>query len=321
MSQNTLFKNFILFKANLPYELKYIQNSYIFKTDIELDDSIHAKSRRFLFYKNNLFVEKQKVPPTDSYFSSFNPLESTFSYNISEIEVQVEIFDDEIETIKEYFNDRKITISRMSHIFQNILLVFARVYNESMAGESFLNPVVSYYGPFICSLYLENENENPCSSIIAGSYSLPTVNTQNKLDLTKLGDTLMWRYYFNKAKYSYDKIENLDAILFSAMSLESYVVHLIKINSLEDEVDKVKNSVPEHQSISFFQEVKILKDNSIITSKQARMLNKYFGKIKIYRNKIVHGDIDTTFMSRNSAKESIDSLIDYYGNFENNLIN
>ena len=54
-------------------------------------------------------------------FSSFNPLESTFSYNISEIEVQVEIFDDEIETIKEYFNDRKITISRMSHIFQNIL--------------------------------------------------------------------------------------------------------------------------------------------------------------------------------------------------------
>lgn len=304
------FKNLIMFKATIPYEFRLKENDYIFTTNVKLDNKLEQKLRRFIIHRENIFIENQKVPSTNSNFSKFNVQEMTHSYFISNIEIQLEIFDNEVKEIQEYYKDNN-SILKLSSIFQNILLVFSHIYNETLSGLEFFKPVADYYGPFVSALYL-NKAEESSQCIIAGSYDLEKINSGTILNIEKTKPT-QWRLFFNRAKNSYNLYDNLDSILSCAISLESYVISLIRDNKLEELFEIYKSGKTQ---ISFFQEVKFLKVNNIIDNVKQKNMNETFSKFKDYRNSIVHGDLESPFISREAASDCINALIDFYNKFE-----
>lgn len=316
----TIFNNFIYFKTRMPYELKLNKEKYMFETNIELTDQLSKRQRKFRIQNKNVIVKDQVVPPSNSRFSEFNMATQRYSYSISELDIQLEIFEDEIECIKDYFSDTKKGTEILSRIFQNILLVFSQIYNESLAGTEFLKPVASHYGPFIAMFVLrENDNPKTHGMRITVSYVLSKINKQKILDLDIVkNQNFMWRYYFNKAKHSYDLFDNLDTILSSAISLESYIVNLLKTKQLENAVNDIKK---QKGSVTFFDEVKIFEKNTIIDKQVSKRIRECFSKLKDNRNMIVHGDLDSTIISRKYAEESINTLIELYEQIAKDFIN
>ena len=315
-----LFKNFIYFKTIMPYELKLSKNSYIFETDIKFSNELFEKKRRFRILSRDMMVKDQIIPPSNSNFAVFNPATQRYTYNVSSVDIQLEIFDEEVEFAKEYFHNKKNDIEILSGIFQNILLVFSQAYNEALAGTEFLKPVANHYGPFLTSfIFKENNEPKMYGTKMTVSYSLMKINKQKVFDIDDVKtECLMWRYYFNKAKNSYDLFDNLDTILSAAISLESYAVNLLKENNLEKEVEQIKSI---KGNISFFDEIKLLEKNSVIDKQKAKKIKQCFSKLKDNRNMIVHGDLDSTIISRDYAEESINSLIELYENIANDSIN
>ena len=310
-----LYKNVLMFKATIPYEFSLEEDNYSFATNSELDINLKKRRRLFTIHRENMFVEDQHVPSTNSYFSKLTFPNLLFSYNISKVEVQIEIFDDEVNSIKDYYSSDSKGREFLSGILQNILLIFAQLYNQTMGGEDFFKPVVDYYGPFISALF-ENSSEKPCKAITSVSYGIPKIKNERKIVLNELIPT-QWRFYFNRAKNSYNLYDNVDAILSGAISLESYVMWLIKIYELKDEVESLKNK---NGKISFFQEVKILKKNRIINKEIEKAIIKTFCEFKNYRNEIVHGELDSPFDMREVATKCINSIIQFYNLYEKDWI-
>ena len=275
------FKNFIMFKARIPFEFKMNNNDYLLTTNVKIDKNLKGKRRRFIFHRENVFLEKQLVPSTNSNFVEMNFPNTTFSYFISKIEIQLEIFEDEINEISEYYSNRENGINMLSSIFQNVLLIFAHLYNETMGGEDFFRPIADYYGPFVSSLYLEKNTKEERPAILSSSYTLSKKKNDKILDLEKIFP-IQWRYYFNRSKNAYNLYDNTDVILSGAISMESYVIWLINKNGLREEFKEYKNK---NSSISFFQEVSFLKKNKAIDNDKARKLCKTFSIFKDYKER------------------------------------
>lgn len=310
------FKNFIMFKATIPFEFRMNNDDYLITTNVKLHNHLNKKLRRFIFHRENVFLENQQVPSTNSYFAKATFPNITFSYNISKIEIQLEIFEDEIDEISKYYSNHDNGINELSSIFQNILLVFAHHYNETMGGEDFFKPIADYYGPFVSSLYLEKNQKDSSGAIISVSYSLPKIKNDNILDLEKISP-IQWRYYFNRSKNSYNLYDNLDSILSGAISMESYIIWLINNNGLKEKFEEYKNG---QSQVSFFQEVSFLKKNKVIDNEKAKKIKETFSKFKDYRNSIVHGDIESPFIERTAATDCVESLIQFYKIYENSQI-
>lgn len=310
------FNNLIMFKATIPYEFKLKENDYIYSTSVVLDSRLHKRQRRFIIHRDSIFLENQQVPATNSFFSKLVLPNLTYSYNISKIEIQLEIYEDEIDEILKCYSMGNEGINILSSILQNILLVFARIYNETMGGEDFFKPIVEYYGPFVSSLFLERKPNDSSGSIISVSYSLPKIKNEKELNIEDIS-LIQWRYYFNKAKNSYNLYDNLDTILSGAISMESYIIWLINTKGLKELFEEYKEG---KNQVSFFQEVTFLKKNKILDTEKEKAINETFIKFKDYRNSIVHGDLDSPFIEREAATECINSLISFYKKYEETLI-
>ena len=310
------FKNFIMFKATIPFEFRMNNDDYIFTTNVKIHNYLNKKLRRFIIHRENVFLENQQIPSTNSYFVKATLPNISFSYFISKIEIQLEIFEDEIDEISKYYSNNDNGINELSSIFQNILLIFAHHYNETMGGEDFFKPIADYYGLFVSSLYLEKNQKDSSGAIISVSYSLPKLKNNKILDLDKISP-IQWRYYLNRSKNSYNLYDNLDSILSGAISMESYIIWLIDKNGLKKKFEDYKKG---QSQISFFQEVSFLKRNKIIDNEKSKKIKETFSKFKDHRNSIVHGDLESPFIEREAATDCIESLVEFYRKYESSQI-
>lgn len=296
------YKRFMLFKTTIAHEL-LINGSLELTFDGELGDDFIDRARKYKIFIRKEFIEKQAIPAESSTFSKMtltpgkDGLDLSFSYFVSRLEIRLEIFEEEIGIIKSY------KPSETSIIFQKLLLSFSRYYNEAMRGNDFFKPIISGYGPQIYSL---RENNNNRCAHIAGSFSLIR-NHKEAISselINKNFSHIPWRYYYYKAIDCYDIGEYLDTVIWSSVSIETYIM------------DKIRNAglvgVINNTNSSFFSEVEYLRKAKIMKKEDAKCANKTFSRIKDYRNEIIHGDIDSTFYSEKRAGECLRVLKEFY---------
>lgn len=311
-----MYKNFILFKTRIPHEL-LINGGLELRFHEAITNIMKGYERRYHVLAEKHYVESQYVPAESSSFSKIDivpgpkELAISFSYMITKMQLIVEVFDEEIPTIE------KLSPEESSIVFQNLMLSFSRYYNELMKGNDFFKPMVYGFGPQVFSLKTEF-GKKELAAHIAGSFS---IRRNYKKDITsqelKIANHYPWRYYYYKAIDCFDICEYLDSIIWCAISIETYVMHLITEKGLASQLSRLKGS---KGSYSFFDEVKILKESGIITQTQGKRLAKLFSRMKDYRNEIVHGDIDSTFYSLGRASNSIELLTNYYKQYEGDLV-
>ena len=307
------FKNILLYKMTIPYEFKISDKDLILSFNSQLDEVLDKRIRRVIIHKEDVFVEDQLVPPNNTFFSKakLDGKNITYSYNVSSMEIQLEIYDEEVDKIREYFKCNN-NILKLSNILQNVLLVFSYLYNQSMAGEEFFVPFVNNYAPFVSRLLTSANNYNDNDVIISVSYQLEKIKNGKIIDI-KSAQKFIWKYYFNRAKNAYNLYENLDVILYCSISFESYLTYLIDENSLRDKFDSYKRT---KRNVDFNKKVDFLEENQIINDEKAGKLKESFKSFKKNRNDIVHGDFFSPFVERKKAEECIVSVIDFYNRYE-----
>jgi len=303
--------NYLEIKTTIPHEF-LITGKFGFETKIIID-KLEAKKRHYSITANLRLVAWQDIPPSNNYFSSVSLIPTSegllfkYKYYVTDFTLKIELSEEELQQIN---NNNCINIS--SEIFQNIMADFARHYNQAANGKDYIDPLSNTYGPMICILY---KNDKPVIQQITNTFSLEKHYSGDILRIEKEKD-LDWRYYFNKAREKYNLCEYLDSILWCSISLESYVVMLIKDNNLTKELEKRKE---ENNSVSAFQEISILKNNKIISKNEASIIRKIFSNIKESRNAIVHGDKGPAQFDKNMATKIIEQLLAYYGKYTKNI--
>ena len=308
------YKNFISFKTRMPHELR-VQGSLEFKYAREITGLFDKIERDYTVNIGRRFVGRQYTPAESSTLSKMEILQSgerpdfCFSYFVSELEFWVEVSDSEIKKLAD------IKIDQTSIIFQEIMLSFSRYYNELVRGNDFLKPTVYGLGPQIFSLNADYGATN-LAVYIAGSFSLDKFY-RGEIDVSsgKLFSHFPWRYYLYKAIDCYNIHEYLDSVIWSAISIETYVMHLINESNLRREIDRRKK---EGKRCTLFTEIGILREKSIISAEEKEQIRRMFSVISDYRNEIVHGDIDSTFYSKKRAFDTLNLLIDFYKKYRDN---
>lgn len=309
-------KDFILFNCTVPYELKIDIDVYATRIKEVLSRELNEVEllRQVVFAVTERCIENQIIPSKSSF--SFDVGKGTYSTFVTDIEIFIEIFN--IDKIDNLFNTEK---SGLMEVFQNVLSIFSSKYNESVSGEDFWIPVASEVGSQV-SRYISrdsiNGSYNVKSAIVSPGFFMPKSENHKKEDLHKIIQEpyVMWRYFFNKAKYCYDTYDNLECILSSTISIESYLQEKIIQNDLNEKLSEyIKDK--KIRNISFFQITNFLKHNDIFNKNDTDFINKIFGKISGMRNDIVHGKITTPILSREKAQIAKLGIVELYSRFEN----
>ena len=310
-------KRYISFKCRLPYQL--ITGIDVFKidTDIKLSKSTIEKNRKIIYAITEEFVKNQAIPSKGD-FVECKSLPSNYSFFITNIDIIIEIHEEESENIKKIFS-REINNQEFEStvILQSALELFASKYNEALGGKDIFNPLAKECGAEICGYYERNkiDGEYISNNLIVGvGYIQKSTSKHKQENLQEIINKPyeIWKYFYNKAIYSYDKCKNLECILFAAIAIESYLSYLISINKLDDifkeeKREKEKNSNNKNP-VGLFFTTNFLKNQRIIDNNKKKLLNSVYGKISGYRNDIVHGKITTPLMSREIALKARDGL-------------
>lgn len=309
-------KNYILFNCTVSYELKIDIDVY----STSINDIISKKlnesklSRQLIFAVTERCIKNQALPSKSTF--CFDISKGTYSTFVTDIDVFVEVFD--VDNVDELFDEEK---NGLMEILQNSLSIFSSKYNESMSGQDFWIPIASEIGAQF-SRYISRDYVNGSYSvkknIISSGFFMPKSENHKKEDLHRLMQEpyVMWRYFFNKAKYAYDTYDNLECILASAISIESYIQEKINKNNLNQNLDEylINNKI---KNISFFQLTNFLQKNNLINKNDENFINKIFGKISGMRNDIVHGKITTPILSREKAQIAKTGIVELYSRIEN----
>lgn len=306
------YSKFLQIKTTIPHQL-LITGFFEFATNMKIHNSFKFRKRKYSIIASLKMVDGQDVPPSNNYFSSTQLIPSTngllfkYKYYVTNLTLTIELVKEELLHIN---RDNCHIIS--SEIFQNIMIDFTKRYNRASNGRDYLNPLSNTYGPMICLLY---DNNKPITQEITGTFFLSKNYIGKMLKITDK-PILEWQIYFNKAREKYNLCEYLDSILWCSISLESYIVNQFKENNLWEIIEKAKR---ENKKVSFFKEVRILEDNSIISKKDAKELREIFSTIKESRNSIVHGDVGSSEFDKKSATNIIEHLFDYYSKVPNSI--
>lgn len=313
-------KNFLLFDCSIPYELNLDLDVYKIESSNDLinNNLLNRCKRKIIFAVTERCLENQKLPSKSSFV--YNPSSNDYTTYVTDITILIEIFDG--EKISEEFIGKKKTLIE---IFQNAINFFAAKYNEINDGNDFLIPFAENLGRQLTSYYERDSISGKYEMknfILSGNYRTSEINKKNSENIRNALERpyIIWKYFFNKCKYSYERYDNLDCILSAAISLEAYIESLIDKNGLRDKFNeylKEKNK----NNISYFQETQFLEENLILSKEEKDFCNTMFGKINSIRNDIVHGKIDTPILSRECAQKAKDGCVDFFEKFENENIN
>ena len=314
-------KNYLYFQCRLPYQLLAGIDVFDINTNIPLSKNLKNKNRKIIYALTDEYVKNQSIPAKSS-FVECNSFPRDYSFFITNIDIVIEINLLENEIIQSIFDE---SISNkpddeLTTILQSALEIFASKYNEAMSGKDIFNPIAGECGASICYYCTrdvitgEYRSNNAYISPSYGSGAPVDGKQENLREIIDMPYTI-WKYFYNKSKYSYSKYKNLDCILYGAISLESYLNYLIQLNGLEQKFNIEKeNKEKDGKAMGFFGTTKFLKDESVLSKKTEKSLNSAYGKISTYRNNIVHGIITTPLLSREIATKTIDELKKIYNN-------
>ena len=229
------YKNFIIFKSIIPHEL-LINGQIELEYEQEIDGLLDKKKRKYYVSAERKYIKDQIIPADSSSFSSMTLFKTPdvpflFSYNITNMELYVEISDSELERLKD------VTKVDHSKIMQSILLSFSRYYNEAIKGNDCYKPCINGYGPGIVAAYTNYGKKN-ISAVIFGTYAITRNYKRKILENNKDTSHLPWRYYYYKSLDDYNVCEYLDSIIWLVISAETYIMSSITSNNLKNEFEK-----------------------------------------------------------------------------------
>lgn len=308
-ANKAIYNHYIKIDTILPHNILY-EGRCEFTIKSQICSIFNKRTRKYTIFLSHKRVVGQAIPANDTQsiiarvYPGKNGLDFKYEYTITNVTIAIQIFKNEKQKIDKIYPKTDMVVSE---IFQNIILDFARYYNESLNGIDYLNPYANIYGPMIFTGHYNNNTDNS-HAVISNVFSLEKKHIGEiiKIDQIEQKD---WRNYLNKARNKYHLCEYLDCILWCSISIESFVISLLKENNLEPEIEKYKK---ENKGISFFKEVDILEKNFSITNKNAEMIKRIFALIKDSRNQIVHGETGPKSINKKTADKVISETISLY---------
>ena len=116
-------------------------------------------------------------------------------------------------------------------------------------------------------------------------------------------------YFLNNAIFYYNHRDFLNCIIYSAISLESYLNYLIKENRHIVKFENYNKELKELKKVpGFFTTIKYLKENDIINSTESKELKSCYGSINEMRNFVIHGKLNKILMNKSSVEEGLKKI-------------
>ena len=295
--------NFIHYKVTLRdklyFELGVIKTEVTYAFRGKKD-----KNRKVIYACNTKWIYNQIVPPGyETGFVSYNYKENTYDYEISYMDILVE-FDAKESTLIKHDSENKDVEIR--NIFRTVMENFAYKYNQAASGKSFLDPVFYSTTAFCFRTFYRKkttgEFEFSTGKIIPIVGEKGGVNSKG-WDIDKAIDStfVMWRFYLNRAKYCFSIRMNIECILYAAMSIEAYLMQVIKEQSLYDDYITFANN---GNTLGFTTAKNFIRNKDLLNDEKIKLIDKIYKKIKSQRTQIVHGIAETPYLDSQLAKQT-----------------
>lgn len=299
--------NFIHFKVTLRDKLFFELD--VINTTIDFAfDSKKVRTRRVIYACNTKWIYKQSTPPGyETGFVSYHFATNQYDFEISYMDIFVEYEIREGEILKKDSQESDVQIRKL---FGKVMENFAYKYNEAAAGKSYLDPVFYSTTAFYFRSFYRDK--------VTGEYQLNTGKVfpavgdkailQTKMwDINKALDSqfVMWRFYLNKARYCFSLRAYIDCVLYAAISIEAYLIQIIKDNSLYEEYLTFANN---GNTLGFTTAKNYIRNNSLLSEKDVKLIDKSYKKIRGYRAKVVHGTIETPYIEKEIAENVYKAL-------------
>lgn len=316
-------KNYILFRCKLPYQNLLDMDIYKATREFELSERLNLpkRTRQVVYALSRNCIKDQAIPSKGTLFT-YNVTEEKYSFFTSDIDILIECFEEEDDIILKLY-DEESEHHDLSILVQTTLSFFAHKYNEVIGGSDFFIPFAEECGA-LQSYYIVNNVVNEIYKLKKGLIisGITLINKPaHKND--NLHDEIdrpfqIWKYYFNKAKHSYYVYDNLDCILSTAISLESYLNYLIDLKCLREQYEYARKQAERKKQSAkgFYFTLKFLGEKRIISKHQKDKIAKVYSDISGFRNNIVHGNIYSPIQDRVNAKIAYDAILDLYNTIE-----
>ena len=297
-------KHFVVYDLDLPFDLKA---SFDFHeiTVKNLDvDFLNKNERSIVLKSERLWQESTNICGRDVIqvdITNYNSNKIVYTSVITSLQIMVPIFDNEMGTFLAAFKSH----DNIALLLSNIMYILKNKFNEVLATDFAFD--VSTYGAERAAVYeLANDfgRLHLINGVISPKYSFRQEKkmSQGTINSIKEDSCFMLILFANKCEIAYNLNQNLDCILFAAISIESYVESLF--NSFD-----IKNTYD-----NLFQAIKHLKESKYIENKERKRIEAAFGKINRFRNDIVHGKMGTIIQERDKARIAYETIVDFYSN-------
>lgn len=304
-------KHFVVYDLDLPFDLN-ASFDYHEITVKNLDvDFLNNNKRSIVLKSERLWQESTNICGRDVVqvnITNYNSNKIVYTSVITSLQIMVPIFDNEMETFLEAFKSH----DNIALLLSNIMYILKNKFNEVLATDFVFD--VSTYGAERAAVYeLTNDFDrlHLINGVISPRYSFRQEKkmSQGTINSIKEDSFCMWRLFANKCEIAYNLNQNLDCILFAAISIESYVESLFINFGLKNTYD------------TLFKAIKHLKESKNIESKEHKRIEAAFGKINRFRNDIVHGKIGTIIQERTKARIAYETIVEFYSNKPQQLDN
>lgn len=307
--------NFIHYKVTLRDKL-YFELGVI-KTKIAYAfEGKKEKERKVIYACNTRWIYNQAVPPGyETGFVNYNYKENTYCFEISYMDILVEFEPRESKLIKNDSENKDLEIRKL---YRNVMENFAYKYNQAASGKSFLDPVfystTAFYFRTFYRKRLDGEFKLSTGKIIPMVGGKRGINAK-EWDIDKAIDSefVMWRFYLNKAKYCFSIRMYIECILYAAMSIEAYMMQVIKAYGLYDEYYVFAGN---GKALGFQTAKNYIRNKSLLDTKEISLIEKTYTKIKGHRNQIVHGIVETPYLDGELAKQTCIGLDKIFNQME-----
>lgn len=313
LAKKNNYKRFVHFKVTLRDKIKY---------DIELVEGLlkifdnDEQLKNITYACQTVTRKEQSIPPKyNTHFMSYRPIQKTYNYETSTIDILIECSNKDFKIINESIPENREIVE---NILYRSLEYFVYKYDLAVSGNDFIDTAELCVGSFECFCYYRNKKNGEYESgncIILPSMSI--IKSDNNQNLTFQNiinlDIPVWKFFLNKAKYLYLIHNNLECIMNASIAIEAYIIYIIKKNGQYEKYKK------ENNNLGFRIALKFAKDNELIDIKEAELFENGYDNICLQRSLIVHGAIDTPIIDRESAKKAYETIIDIFIDIDKKL--
>ena len=308
----------LVINYDLPYYLHNVKGCYEFSVPKNFFISLPAIERSIVINIESSWKEDQGIALRESTFAIKG---DKYSFQSSSVQVLIQVYKTEIEEVKKMFELQ----GEFVELIQKTLEIFIIKYNINKNGNFFISPTATDCSMFCIFLYknwiqIKEMVKFFISSNISDnkSYEIIDEKYEDSLDIN------IYKYFFNKSKYSSRNFDYIDTITSSAIALESFVYFVLREN-LSDEVliDKYTFDSIKEKYFSVAQLVRKMIDDGYIINKNnigRRIIKDKINGVLNPRNNLMHGKLKDFIGLRDESIKSNEALIYLFGNLEINKI-